>query len=522
MNDVMDDGAIIKLLRKISAALKANDEPSIYEVIDSVGAEIIFSEKSIGLSRAMRDVRLVVFLLFVANENNFPGKKNKHWMTIYKSINSGVYNCKNLNDATSRILKSIIDKKIISIEDLQGVKFEGCDESDLELAIDFRKWSFVHAILDGLPTTGAGFYSWLNSVKMIVDRQKFIVNTADGKEFSRIYKLIINKLNGIESIKGSLNAVKLLYGNSLQISGDFESALKIYAELSDVNNNVTLMMEKARCHSKMGKYSDSIQQLDSLISMLIDAELNGEESPILLQTPADLNYTKSNAISAYSDIAALAEIAKAELFMVSGTLLGYCRVSDFLPNDKDLDFGLIGLNRLPALVDLALKSGLFHISPEYLKGIDTIQVPFIHVPTGVWIDVFIYHNMGEKFMTGVDFQFGYRQTFEFSKFKPIQVNFHNLKTYIPSNFDENLRENFSSWKDPDVNYISHVESPSIMDYGGVSHQMTSRFWLIRSIQSKSLKKINKVIAVLKDISGFPLGISGEIFNKINLLKIDFK
>jgi hypothetical protein len=274
------------------------------------------------------------------------------------------------------------------------------------------------------------------------------------------------------------------------------------------------MMEKAHCQSKMGNFPKAIEQLDSLLCELMKVYSGGNELPMLLHTPADLNFTKTNAIKAYSDLVSLAEIADAKLFLVSGTLLGYCRISDFLPNDKDLDFGLIGLNKLPALVDLAIKSGLFQINSEYFKDADTIQVPFIHVPTGVWIDVFIYHDLGEKFMTGVDFQFGYRQTFQFSKFDLGIVKFHNLDTYIPLNFDENLKENFMDWKVPDVNYISHVESPSVMDYGGISHQMTLRFWLIRSIQSKSIKKFDKVSKVLRNTSNYPMGISLEMLNSI--------
>jgi hypothetical protein len=319
-------------------------------------------------------------------------------------------------------------------------------------------------------------------------------------------------LNGVESIKGSLKLIKLLHANSLGLAGDYDQALAAYKDMPDAKSSPTTMMDMARCHSKIGHYPESIKQLDELIIFLINADGNGVKIPTLLETPADLKYTKNNAIAAYSDLASFAQIANAKLFMVSGTLLGYARISDFLPNDKDLDFGLIGLDALPGLVDLALKSGIFHINFEYLKGKDTIQVPFIHVATGVWIDVFIYHEDGEKFVTGVDFQFGYRQKFEFSKFSPVEVDFHGLKTYIPSNMDENLCENFLNWKEPDVDYISHVESPSILDYGDMSHQMTSRFWLIRAIQAKSSKKLNKVISVLEDISNYPLGISPDILN----------
>lgn len=463
---------------------------------------------------------MTIFLLSIAKENNIIGKKNSHWLAVYNSINTGVFPSKKLNHTTGLILKAIIQKEDLSNEDLARLRSDNFDESDLELAIDFRKWSFVSAILNVLPTFGIGLKQWLYFLKMIVERQKFIVNSENGMGFSGIYKLIIEKLGGIENLKNSVNAIKLLRANSIKISGDFESALELYKELPPSNNSATIMMEMANCYSKLENYSESVKQLDLLIELLVDDYSKGKSIPMLLETPADLNYTKDKAISAYSDIVSLAEIAKAELFMVSGTLLGYCRISDFLPNDKDLDFGLIGLDSLPLLVDLALKSGVFHIRPEYLKGLDTIQVPFIHLPTGIWIDVFIYHDKGEKYMTGVDFQFGYRQTFEFSKFNPSKVEFHGLKTYIPSNFNENLFENFLNWHEPDVDYISHVESPSIMDYGGISHQMTLRFWLIRALQSKSTKKMSKVVSVLEGVQNYPFGMDAEILNKIKIYKIN--
>jgi len=510
MSDVIGDDAIIKLLRQISAALKTNDQSMIHGVIEKVGVDCIFSDKAIGLAKAMRDVRLVIFLLTVAEENEFEVKKCAYWLKIYQSINSGVQLDKHPNRTTSLLVKSIIEKTVISNKELNKIKFRDFDECDLELAFDFRKWEFLHILLKSMPTSGVVLYDWLNFLKLIINRQKYISNEKDKIEITKIYKLIIDKLNGVESIKGSLKLIRLLYANSLGLAGDYEQALAAYRDLPDAKTSPNTMMDMARCHSKIGQYPDAIKQLDELIISLINADANGVKIPTLIETPADLKYTKNNAISAYSDLVSLAQSVNAKLFMVSGTLLGYARISDFLPNDKDLDFGLIGLDKLPPLLDLALKSGIFHINFEYLKGQDTLQVPFIHVATGVWIDVFIYHDVGEKFVTGVDFQFGYRQKFVFSKFSPVEVDFHGLKTYVPSNMDENLCENFLNWKEPDVDYISHVESPSILDYGDVSHQMTSRFWLIRAIQAKSSKKLNKVISVLEDISNYPMGISEDI------------
>jgi hypothetical protein len=144
MSDVMGDDAIIKLLRQISAALKTNDQSMINGVIEKVGVDCIFSDKAIGLAKAMRDVRLVIFQLTIAEENEFEVKNCSYWLKIYQSINSGVYLEKNFNRATGLLVKSIIEKTVVSNNELNKIKFRDFDVCDLELAFDFRKWELVH------------------------------------------------------------------------------------------------------------------------------------------------------------------------------------------------------------------------------------------------------------------------------------------------------------------------------------------------------------------------------------------
>jgi hypothetical protein len=60
-----------------------------------------------------------------------------------------------------------------------------------------------------------------------------------------------------------------------------------------------------------------------------------------------------------------------------------------------------------------------------------------------------------------------------------------------------------------------------MDYGCISHQMTSRFWLIRSIQSQSKEKFQKVMKVIFDISLFDGGISSDLKNSLVLYQNKF-
>jgi hypothetical protein len=60
-----------------------------------------------------------------------------------------------------------------------------------------------------------------------------------------------------------------------------------------------------------------------------------------------------------------------------------------------------------------------------------------------------------------------------------------------------------------------------MDHGGVPHQITSRLWAVRAIQSRSKEKLAKVIEVLDEISGCADGLSSELIRSLNLLKNAF-
>jgi tetratricopeptide (TPR) repeat protein len=516
MSKIIDKNKLFGILGRISYFLKASDEASIKNIIDVHGLSSITSELALDLVRSMRDVNLVIFLAYMSKENNFATPATLKWLAVYQAISSKECKFKGLKKSTKLILNSIILERDQAFSDKKNMMELNIDSSDIELSLDFKKWTILLEIIGVMHASNAGYGEWLGFVKILAGRQAFFKSAKENEELSKIYKKIIEKLEGVDSVARSLNSIKLIYANCLQFAENYPEALKVYNSLDSKNFSAAALIDRARCSVKNGQYENAISDLDEVIASLLK-EGGRSSMPDLLTTPADLNYSKKSAILAFSDIATLATFAKAELFMVSGTLLGYKRMADFLPHDKDLDFGLIGLNSLTNLIGLALNSGIFYVNPIYLKGVDTIQVPFIHIPTGIWIDVFVYHEIeNDKYITGVDFQFGYRQKFEFSKFKPEKINFYNVDTYIPSNSELNLMENFSEWKISDPNYISHLESPSVVDFGGVSYQLTMRHWLIRVIQSKSIeksKKLSKIMAACKD---YPFGVSASLMDDFNL------
>jgi hypothetical protein len=126
------------------------------------------------------------------------------------------------------------------------------------------------------------------------------------------------------------------------------------------------------------------------------------------------------------------------------------------------------------------------------------QMPVVHLATGFAIDIFIYHNDGDGLITGVQSNFGYTQTFRFSKFDLQEIEFINTRFYAPADIDKNLTENFGDWRTPDANFISHLQCPTTVDVGGEVYMMVCRLEMVRSIVEGKKVKVDRIAKILRD------------------------
>ena len=143
-----------------------------------------------------------------------------------------------------------------------------------------------------------------------------------------------------------------------------------------------------------------------------------------------------------------------------------------------------------------LNSTQFALSADFLKGEKAYYIPISHNATGIIIDLFVYHEDQGKYVTGVDFFFGYRQTFAFTPFALKETEFLGVPMYVPEDSELKLRENFGDWRIPDPGYISHLEAPCTVDKGGFGHMMTARLQLINALKQKKSHKVQRIVQVL--------------------------
>jgi len=143
----------------------------------------------------------------------------------------------------------------------------------------------------------------------------------------------------------------------------------------------------------------------------------------------------------------------------------------------------------------------------------------------MWIDIFVYHPQGQHWVTGVDFFFGYRQTFAFTPFELKEVEFLGVNMKIPAEAELNLTENYGEWRTPDPGYLSHLESPSTMNKGALPYMLTARLSAISALsgmsatsadqQGKSRQKLGKVLTLMQQYQHCPHGMSQRLIDRLS-------
>ncbi len=161
-----------------------------------------------------------------------------------------------------------------------------------------------------------------------------------------------------------------------------------------------------------------------------------------------------NVLFARDAMRALAEAslqAGLEIFLVSGTLLGYMRNGNFLPHDDDLDVGIFDGFSVDTLRSVLYSTGCFSImakrSPHYMR--------LRHI-NGTAIDIFTHYREQDDYWHAIS-----RTSWHNSPFALKKVEFLGFETYIPDPPEKYLEENYGKdWRIPKTKFDSAVDCPN--------------------------------------------------------------
>jgi tetratricopeptide (TPR) repeat protein len=480
---------------------------------------------------------ITLLLCTLAAQNEVEVARAQHWLACYQSILRE--KLESPLDALSRqnvlrlSVESLIQKQSFTASSLSGKKIKGTAQAwqdALELLLDHKDWDSAFELLKHLGKEPAETQIWLQLSRSLSRRHPLYVEESGQAQVDVDYPTLA-KLYGLcadaarrAKVPGVHKALMQLAASALETAGDLDKAIEQLQALDPQNNTLVLQIDLARCLCKQDHAQASIDRLDRAIELLVSSQ-NAAET---LSTDAlhgarpeaagvEKSFDVKKASRALSDLTRMANDKGTPVFLVSGTLLGYVREGQLLAHDKDIDVGIVGWENQYNLCMALQETGLFTVSAQHLKGKDTFYIPIKHNATGMWIDVFVYHPQGKHWVTGVDFFFGYRQTFAFTPFELQDIEFLGVTMQAPANAELNLTENYGNWRVPDAAYLSHLESPSTMDKGNLAYMLSARMSMLSACLKKQPLKIEKVLSLMRVYQHMPGAMPEDLMAKVETL-----
>lgn len=536
-----------RTLALINAALLKGDDELLGKAFEGVDLELLLSQDTISVVRGLGKAPLVMLLCTLAEQNDVMVHDAKRWLTGYQSIVRQELH-PDLDKLSVRHVRRIAVETLLSRQSfdtkrLGTSKIKGSPQDwqeAVELLVDHKDWASAQTLFRHLGRQNVDAEVWGRVAHCLSSRHPLYVESSglpqvdvDYRALAALYSMCADAA-GRAKVLDVQTALMHLAASALETAGDHAKAASLLDKTDKKELSAAVQLDIARCRCKQGDLLESIQRLDHTLELFAKDQIDREMVAIKTDQEGHRGEAEkiktfdiNKANKALSDLSAMANAKGTPVFLVSGTLLGCIREGKLLSHDKDIDVGIIGWENQYTLCMALQESGQFTVSAQHLKGKDTIYIPICHNATGMWIDIFVYHPQDDHFVTGVDFFFGYRQTFAFTPFSLKEVNFLGVNMKIPADAELNLTENYGDWKSPDPVYLSHLESPSTINKGGLTFMVTARLSALSALttlhsasvdkRGRSQKKLAKVLSLMKEHEHRDGGMPPKLFNQLSSL-----
>lgn len=372
--------------------------------------------------------------------------------------------------------------------------------SAFELAVDQRRFDLVEHLTAHRLAQKAPVEEWLLVVRMLMERRPLLETCRDTAPLARSIARIRKGLPAVPATAVARSALAAHAAQYFLQSGEYAQAIVAGGLATAPSHRWLQAVTLAEAHCHAGDLPRSIEWADAALS--VAGLAHQQEEFRQARETAELRKQFNppfDPVAAARALVALQETLEPrghKAFLVSGTLLGYAREGQLLAHDKDIDVGVVEWESQFDVVQALLESGRFAVDTRTLRGEQTYHIPTKHLPTNTDIDVFIYHQDGGTLVTGVQSKFGYLQKFAFSPFRLRSVDFLGIRIDVPDDVDRNLSENFGNWRVPDPDYISHLESPSTTDVGGLVYQLVGRLTCLSAVRQAKPERLRRALHLL--------------------------
>lgn len=481
------------LIRQLREALRVQDGEALETLVESAGLELVLNEELLSAARALNAREVVVLLASLGSENSTQPLPYRRLLAAYQlmqkkiDLKTAIEQC-----APSREKKPYFEALLSQVQAGNKANIDiptKClNNEDLwfgvQLLCDAHCPSRIFGLLKAWQTIERDDKPWLMCSRLIIERAEVAKGHFERKVLGEALEEAIVRLP--PSQEGLRRVMQVTLLDKLWLpNADNEKALQLAQDLVAQNPSIDHRMMQLRALIRRQNFSESVVLGESILLDIVDqatkgvwAESKDHDGQAKYQVPdfdtaaAELTLTTVNR--------ALKEKGL-KPFLISGTLLGCMRDGQIMPHDKDLDMGLIGWESQFELAQAILSLGCFDINLKRLKGDALFLISAIDQRTNIAVDFFMFHDKGDHFLHGIDYQYGFTQNFRFSKFELIETVFLGEKFYIPDQWSRMLEENYGKWQTPEPAYVVTVESPGLTDQGSVKHQLIAQLELLKTI-----------------------------------------
>lgn len=501
--------------------LLQNGEYGLLEqvTIDEVGKGLL-SRETLDAARALRLPATVIYLATLGQENLDDAQDRPMWLAVYQSIGRGIeteaFTQLNERSAVKWMARQAMPGRAPDAAVLRRCQGDLSDWlAAAELAVDQNRFDALETLVqEGVRRKWAAL-EWLNLTRLLVVRHQMLERQMELAPLARSYARIRELLpTHSAALVNTRSRLALNAGQCFFWAGDYFAAIAQSSKATASQDTLARSFELAKAYCHAGDLPMTLQWLDRIIEQVSDAQrlmafkANRDQQAEEARQPGH-QFDPEQASQALVALQRALDKVEKKAFLVSGTLLGYAREGRLLAHDKDVDVGIIGWENQYDVVDALLQSGQFAIDANRIGGARTYHIPVKHLDTQVSIDIFIYHHEGGRLVTGVQSYFGYLQKFAFTPFDLAQVRFLGIDFHVPCDVERNLAENFGDWRVSDPGYISHLESPSTVEVGGLVYQVVGRLRALEAIRAGNLDKLSRVIKLMHEHRDNTGGMSGE-------------
>lgn len=496
-------------LRRFREDLRTGNADSLTSNVEMAGLEVILDPEFCELA-CQEDDRQVAILIGTLGEANSDRKSSfirlraaYQYLANQSDLETAAAECAVHNKQSVSFYKSVLDAAK-SQKDLQiSNAFAGVEDLEfaLGLLINTGNSSAVFPVLKKWQTVDKTDLPWLKACRSIVKRGERNVLKGEALRLAASCEELItiapksqNKVIQEMRVQWAIFAYK---GKNGAIA--VEAATQAYDH--DPNEERRFSLAKALILN--GQNEAAIEHLRNLLIQTLTNSNTKEDLTINSQING---FNVLAAEDALIDINNHLKSKGLKPFLMSGTLLGYARQGELLAHDKDVDIGIIGWENQFTVAEALLEAGHYKLDLTQLTGHNRFLMSAQDLKNGMAIDIFLFHEKENHFLHGIDFDMNFTQNFKFSKFELKEIDFLDEKFYVPSNFDQNLQENYGDWKTPAPSYVVTVESPALCDTPKTRGILIYMEILKTIVKGMKPQRINRILDYLESSQNNILGV----------------